>query len=113
MGIIMDIEEQTIIVKPRKIVSNKEVLEEIKKLFQEELNTNPECISLYDLSQLIKKSCEQRCRMNERYKTKLNNILYVLDIHHIILKFDFLILLMFSEQNIHLLWMQYINHYLF
>lgn len=79
----MDIEEQTIIVKPRKIVSNKEVLEEIKKLFQEELNTNPECISLYDLSQLIKKSCEQRCCMNERYENKLNNILYLNDAENI------------------------------
>ena len=29
----MDIEEQTNIVKPRKIISNKEVLEEIKKLY--------------------------------------------------------------------------------
>jgi len=73
----MDIEEQTIIVKTRKIVSNKEVLEEIKKLFQEELNINPECISLYDLSQLIKKSWAQERNMSERYKTKLNNILYL------------------------------------
>lgn len=73
----MDIEEQTIIVKPRKIVLNKEVLEEIKRLFQEELNTNPDCISLYDLSQLIKKSHEQEVNMNVRYKNKLDNILYL------------------------------------
>lgn len=46
----MDTNNQNIMVRPRTIVTNKDTLEEIKRLFQEEINIDPECISLYDSS---------------------------------------------------------------
>ncbi|MBQ3020902.1 MAG: hypothetical protein IJD92_01600 [Bacilli bacterium] len=61
--------------KYKPITKSSEILEEVKNILVCEPNKNSDCISLYDVAQLLKKLRNNYEMMQERYRTQFKSIL--------------------------------------
>lgn len=61
--------------KYKPITSRKDILEEVKNVLLEPKNSDSECISLYDVSIILKKLRYEYDRINKTYEDRLNDII--------------------------------------